>query len=214
MKKLLATMLMVVMVCGLTACGGSKGWTDEDFIMKNGDDEVEVKKETVWYGFEGVGYLDDYAAWVDGDEAWEEEFDDEYATNRGLEIGMDMDEFCKLYDVKEGHAVWEVVSGENGEWTEFAAYDKDQDIEDVYDDFSDELYPNIWLDLGYYKDGNKWVAMEDVDVQDVWFCEADDDDFKEVAILSVNFDEDGEVQGISLSHIKYDSTWEEWQGWE
>ncbi len=214
MKKLVASLLALVMVCGLTACGGSKGWTDEDFIMKNGDDEVEVKKETVWYGFDGVSYLDDYAAWVDGDSDWEEEFDDEYATNRGLELGMDMDEFCKLYDVKEGYAVWEVVSGESGEWTEFAAYDKDQDMEDVYDDFSDELYPNIWLDLGYYKDGNKWVAMEDVDVQDVWFCEADDDDFKEVAILSVNFDDDGEVQGISLSHIKYDGTWEEWQGWE
>lgn len=214
MKKLLATMLAVVMVCGLTACGGSKGWTDKDFIMKNGDDEVEVKKENVWYGFDGVSYMDDYAAWVDGDEAWEEVFEDEYTTNRGLEIGMDMDDFCKLYDVKEGYAVWEVVSGESGEWTEFAAYDKNQDMDDVYDDFSDDLYPNIWLDLGYYKDGNKWVAMEDVDVQDVWFCEADSSDFKEVAILSVNFDDDGEIKAISLSHIKYNGTWEEWQGWQ
>ncbi len=214
MKKLVVSLLTLVMVCGLTACGNSKGWTDEDFIMKNGDDEVEVKKETVWYGFDGASYLDDYAAWVDGDADYEEAFDDEYATNRGLEIGMEMEDFCELYDVKPGYAVWEVVSGDNGEWTEFAEYKLDEDIEDVYDEFSDELYPNVWLDLGYYKDGKKWVAMEDVDVQDVWFCDADDDNFKEVAILSVNFDMEGEVQAISLSHIKYDGTWEEWQGWE
>ena len=214
MKKLVASVLALVMVCGLTACGGSKAWTDKDFIMRNGDDEIEVKKEMVYYGFEDASYLDDYAACMEGDEDYEEAYDDEYATNRGLERGMKMEDFQELYDVKEGFAVWEVVSGESGEWTEFAPFNADEDVADVYEEFSDELWPNLWLDLGYYKDGDKWVAMEDVDVQDVWFCDADEDDFKEVAILSVNFDNRGKVQAISLSHIKYDGTWEEWQGWE
>lgn len=213
MKKIVA-FLAAVMVLGLAACGSEeKGWTDKDFIVKCGDEEIEIKKEMIFYGFDGICYLDDYAAAVDGDEDYEAYYEGEVSTNRGLKPGMDMKEFLELYDVKEEYAVWEIVSGEEGEWTQFAPYDAKQDMDELYDEFSSELYPNAWLDIGFYKDGDKWIALKDVEVQDVWFCESENEDFEEVAILSVNFDDDGEIGGISLSYIKNDSTWETWQGW-
>lgn len=214
MKKVLAIVLACVMVCGLTACGNSKKtWTDDDLIMRDGSDEIEVKEGCVYYGFEDVSYLDDYEAYVDGDDDYEEEYDEEFATNRGLELGMEFEDYDKLYSLVEGYAVWEVITGEYGEYTEFAPYDG-EDMEEIYDEYSHEDYPNIWLDLGYYKEDGKWVMMEDTDLQDVWFCQADEDDFKEVAILSVNMDEDGEIIGICLSHINYNEDWEIWQSWE
>ena len=204
MKKVLAMILSCVMVLGLTACGETKHkWTEEDLNFTNGSDTVTVEEGSIWYGYDDIGYLVYYI------EEYEDEFEGSYATNRGLQVGMTLDDYKELYRVSPGYAVWEIVSGEQGEYTEFAAYN-DDDPADMYTS-SDR---NCWLNIGYYKVGDTWKALKDYEVQDVWLCDADQAEFQEVAILSVNIDYDGTVIGISLSNIKYDDVWVEWQAWE
>lgn len=72
---------------------------------------------------------------------------------------------------------------------------------------------NVWLDIGFYKDGGKWKVLKDYEVQNVWFCDAELDDYEEVVVFAVNFDKWGQVVGISLEYFDYDEDWVEWQGW-
>lgn len=204
MKKAVAVLLTCVAMLGLTACGGQKkdGWTDADLDFKAGSDTVTVKVDHSFITYEGYG---SYLAYAD---ASQKEYEDSFATSRGLEIGMTMEDYLKLYSVKPGYAVWERFSGENNEYTSFAEF-TNQDPGDMYD----STYNNVWLDLGYCKEGGKWRLMKDYEVQDTWFCDADYDDFEEVVVFAVNFNKYGEVQGISLEHFTYDEDWSEWQGW-
>ncbi len=204
MKKLVAIMLTCVMAMSLVACGGNSKakWTEDDLVFVNGSEKQEVECDYAIIVYDDVSYYTDHAT---GDY---EEFDFEFVTNRGLELGMTMDDYKELYNVKPGYAVWELYSGSNNEWTSFAAY-SNQDPAEMYDE-----YNNAWLDIGYSKVDGKWVQMEDFEVQDTWFCDADFDEFEEVVIFAVNFDEFGKVTGISLEHFTYDDAWVEWQAWE
>lgn len=204
MKKKLTTLLLAMMLLGLTACGETKQkWAEEDLTFSNGSKSFKVEEGNIWYGYEEGGYLVQYINETD------EMYDGNFATNRGLKIGMTLEDYKEIYRIIPGYAVWEIVSGEEGEYTEFAAYNND-DPADMYT-ASDV---NCWLNIGYYKDGDTWRALKDYEVQDIWLCDADQDKFKQAAILSVNIDPYGDVVGISLSNIKYDDVWVEWQGWE
>ena len=202
MKKLVAIMLTCVMALSLVACGNSKAkWTEEDLTFTGDSDSQEVKVDHAIIVYEDVTYYTDYA---DGSY---EEFAEEFVTNRGLELGMSLEDYEKLYNVKPGYAVWELYSGSNNEWTSFEAY-TNQEPSEMYDE-----YNNAWLDIGYCKVDGKWEQLEDHEVMDTWFCDADLDAFEEVVIFAVNFDELGQVTGISLEHFTYDEAWVEWQGW-
>lgn len=204
MKRVVAALLTCVMVLGLTACGGASKskWTEDDFTFKDGSEEVVVEEGTSLIVWDDVSYLTtDF-----GDKSYEE-YDGGFETNRGLEIGMTMDDFKKLYNVKNGYAVWELLSGEDSAYTSFKAY-SNQEPSAMYDNAN-----SAWLDIGYKKEGGAWKQLTDEEVCDVWFCEADMSDYDEVVILSVNFDYDAEVCGIAMYHITYNDEWVTWQDW-
>lgn len=204
MKKAVAVLLTCVAMLGLTACGGQKkeGWADADLDFKSASETVTVKKDHAFITYNDVAYYTDYS---DGSY---EEYSEAFATNRGLEIGMTVEDYAKLYSVKPGYAVWELYSGSNNEYTSFAEY-TNQDPSEMYDG----TYGNVWLDLGFAKEDGKWRVLRDYEVQNVWFCDADFDDFDEVVVFAVNFDKWGEIQGFSIEHFTYDEVWDTWQGW-
>lgn len=206
MRKLLAALLTCTMIFGLTACGlgdTTKSWSDEDLSFTSDSEKVEVPQGKAFIVYKDVCYLTSYS---DGSY---EEYDKEYVSNRGLKLGMTFEEFEKLYKVMNGYAVWEIYTGENNEYTNFDVY-TNQDLSEMYDATNN----NVWLDLGFYKVDGKWKQLTDVEVQDVWFCDADFDDYEEVVVFGVNFDKFGQVVGISLEHFDYDEEWSAWQGWE
>ena len=204
MKKIVAMILACAMAFSLVACGGNSkaDWTAEDMVFTGASEEQEVKVDHAIIVYEDVTY---YTSYADGSY---DEFAEEFVAGRGLELGMTMDDYKELYNVKPGYAVWELYSGDNNEWTSFAAY-SNQEPSEMYDE-----YNNAWLDIGYTKVDGKWEQMKDFDVQDTWFCEADFDAFEEVVIFAVNFDDFGKITGISLEHFTYDDAWVEWQAWE
>lgn len=204
MKKILALLLTCVTLAGLTACGSgsTSGWTDKDFTFKNGSETLEVEEGNALLVWDTISYLT--TDFVDNSY---DEYDGGFATNRGLELGMTLSDFKKLYNVKNGYAVWELLSGENSSYTSFDVY-TNQKPSEMYADAN-----SVWLDLGYAKVNGKWKALTDVEVRDVWFCEADLDDFDEVVILSVNLDSLGEIVGIGMYHIDYNEDWVVWQDW-
>lgn len=206
MKRALAVLLTCTMLLGLTACGngGSKSkWTDDDLIFQVGSEKVEVENDHAFIVYEDVSYLTDY------EDGSYEELDEEYATSRGLELGMTIEDYKELYTVMNGYAVWELYSGDNNEWTSFDEY-TNQEPSEMYDGTNN----NVWLDIGFYKDGNEWKVLKDYEVQNVWFCDADLDDYEECVVFAVNFDKWGQITGISMEHFSYDDNWVEWQGWE
>lgn len=204
MKKVLAVVLACTMALGLTACsGGAKKsqWTDEDLVF-TGSDTLEVEKDHAFIVYEDASCLTDYS---DGSY---EEYAEEYATSRGLELGMTLDDYKKLYTVMNGYAVWELYTGDENEYTSFDEY-TNQSLSEMYDGTNN----NVWLDIGFYKDGGKWKVLKDYEVQNVWFCDAELDEYEEVVVFAVNFDKWGQVVGISLEYFDYDEDWVEWQGW-
>lgn len=204
MKKAVAVLLICAAMLGLTACGGQKkeGWTDADLDFKSASETVTVKKDHSFITYEGEAYYRDYS---DGSA---EEYVETFATNRGLEIGMTVEDYAKLYSVKPGYAVWELYSGSSNEYTSFAEY-TNQEPSEMYNG----TYNNVWLDLGFCKEDGKWRVLKDYEVQNVWFCDADFDDFDEVVVFAVNLNKWGEVQGLSIEHFTYDEDWDAWQGW-
>lgn len=202
MKKLAAVVLTCTMAFGLVACGNSKtNWTEEDFVFVNGSDKQEVECDYAMTIYSDVSYYVDHTT---GDY---EEFDFEFATNRGLELGMALKDYKELYSVKSGYAVWELYSGDSNEYTSFEQY-TNQEPGEMYDEFN-----NVWLDIGYCKVDGKWKLMEDYEVVNTWFCDADLDEYEEVVIFAVNFDTVGRITGLSCEHFTYDDAWVEWQDW-
>lgn len=191
-KRLLAAVLACAMMLGLTACSGlsSSKWTENDFTFKGSEDEITLKEGRELLVYEDVTYVRKYS---DGSY---DQYDEEYETQRGLKLGMEISDYKKLY------------SGDDGMYTSFAEYNN-EDPDDMYG--SDVT--NVWLDLGFYKQDGKWVAMQDVEVQNIWFCEEDQDDYDECVILSVNLSADGEIIGLGCNHFSYDDEWVEWQAW-
>ena len=204
-KKILAAALACMMVFDMTACGGAAKWTEEDFTFKGAENEITLKEGQEMIVYEDTAYVREY------DDGSYEEYAETFATAKGLEIGMELSDYKKLYSVVKGYAIWEIYSGTDGMYTSFAEYNN-QDPAEIYD--SEDEVTNVWLDLGFYKENGKWVAMEDVEVQDVWFCEADLEDYEECVILSVNIDTDGTVIGLGCNYFTYDEDWVEWQAWE
>ena len=203
-KRLLAAALACAMMLGLTACSGlsSSKWTENDLTFKGSEDEITLKEGRELLVYEDVTYVRKYS---DGSY---DQYDEEYETQRGLKLGMELSDYKKLYNVVKGYAVWEIYSGEDGAYTSFAEYNN-EDPDDMYG--SDVT--NVWLDLGFYMQDGKWVAMQDVEVQNIWFCEENLDDYDECVILSVNLSADGDIIGLGCNHFSYDDEWVEWQAW-
>lgn len=197
-KKLLALVFSAVMVMSLAACGGSKAdFTNDDLIFK-GSEEIVLKRNTgIFIWPDETYYQDTHTGEYDG---WEEDF----ATFRGLEIGMSLADFKKQYSIKNGYAVWELI---DGSYTSFDAY-TNQNISNMYDDAE-----NVWLDLGWCKENGNWRIMTDVEFRDTWFCDASLSKYDEIVFLSVNIDEDETVVGIQMYYVTYDEDWVTWQGW-
>ena len=182
--------------------GNKEEFTDADLNFFCGSDSVEVSLN---HSF--IVYVDgsQIMSYVD---AKRETTEDVYATNRGLALGMTLEDYKSLYSVEPGYAAWELFRGENNEYTSFAEY-TGQDPADMYDG----TYNNAWLDIGFCKENGEWRALRDYEVQDTWFCDANLDDYEEVVVFAVNLDQWGEIRGLSLEHFTYDDGWVEWQGW-
>lgn len=205
-KKLLTWALSAVMVLSLAGCGsgsGSKaGFTDDDLVLK-GSEDFRVALDHFMYTTDG--YTDYEDMYVDD---WTE-YEEAFATSRGLKIGMTLDDYKKLYNIKYGYAVWEQITYDNYTYLD---YYTNQDSSDMYND-DDIAVDTLWLDLGWYKDGSSWKAMSDEEFMDVWFCHADLDKYDEVVILSVYLDEFEEIGAMYFYHFTYDNDWVTWQGW-
>lgn len=168
-----------------------------------GSESIPVETDHAIIVYDDVTYYTDYST---GDY---DEYAEEFITYRGLSLDMTMDDYLSMYNVEPGYAVWELYSGEENEYTSFAAYYDG----DTADDFYYDDYNNVWLDIGFCLEDGYWRQLEDWEVQDTWFCDADLDDYEEVVVFAVNFDEWGYVTGISLEHFTYDEAWVEWQAW-
>lgn len=208
-KKLLALILSAGMVLSLAGCGsgsgsGSKADFAADDLVFKGSEEIRVALDH-WL-FVAEDYTD-YENMYDVDD-WTE-YEEAFATSRGLEIGMTLDEYKKLYNIKYGYAVWEQITYDNYTYLD---YYTNQDSADMYND-DDISVDTLWLDLGWYKDGSSWKAMSDEEFMDVWFCHAGLDKYDEVAILSVYLDEFEEIGAMYFYHFTYDDDWVTWQGW-
>lgn len=202
MKKALAVILACTMVLGLTACTGSSKskWTEDDFVFV-GSEKLEVEEGHALIVYDDATYLTSY------EDGSYEQYDEEFATNRGLELDMTIDDFKKLYTVMKGYAVWELYTGDSNEYTSFNEYNN-EDPSEMYEEAN-----NVWLDIGFCKEDGKWRVLKDEEVRDVWFCDADLDDYGECVVFAINFDKLGEVVGISCEHFDYDKEWVEWQDW-
>ncbi len=187
-------------IASQTVAAGSD-FSDADLVFIGSSDNQPVELDHAIIVYSDVTYYTEYAT------GNYDEYAEEYSTARGLELGMTLDDYLALYNVEEGYAIWELYSGSENEYTSFAAYEG-QDPADMYYD-----YNNAWLDIGYCKEDGEWRQLEDWEVQDTWFCDAYLDDYEEVVVFAVNFDEWGEVTGISLEYFTYDEGWVEWQGW-
>lgn len=182
---------------------GSSEWTDADFVFTSDSESVTVSlghyfRVNTYYE---ESYLADYNGNYD-------DFDELFATGRGLAPGMTLNDYINLYDLQEGYAVWERYSGDNGEYTSFMNYTGQSGYE-MYDG-----YVNVWLDTGYCKENGQWRILEDWEVRDIWFCDAPLSDYDEVVILSVNVYENDIIWDISMEHFTYDQDWVYWQDWE
>lgn len=182
--------------------GNREEYTDADLTFFCGSDSIEVSLNHSFIVYVDGSQLLSYA------DAERETTEDVYATNRGLELGMTLEDYRNLYYVEPGYAAWELFRGENNEYTSFAEY-TGQDPADMYDG----TYNNAWLDIGFCKENGEWRALRDYEVQDTWFCDASLDDYEEVVVFAVNLNQWGEVCGLSLEHFTYDEGWVDWQGW-
>lgn len=182
--------------------GNKEEFTDADLLFYNSSDQIVVDLNHSFIVYPNGSQILSYA---DADYASSEDI---FATNRGLEIGMMLEDYRDLYYVEPGYAVWELFRGENNEYTSFAEY-TGQSPADMYDG----TYNNAWLDIGFCKENGEWRAMLDYEVRDTWFCDADLDDYEEVVVFAVNLNQWGEVCGLSLEHFSYDEGWVDWQGW-
>lgn len=126
-KRLMAAVLACAMMLGLTACSGlsSSKWTENDFTFKGSEDEITLKEGRELLVYEDVTYVRKYS---DGSY---DQYDEEYETQRGLKLGMELSDYKKLYNVVKGYAVWEIYSGDDGMYTSFAEYNN-EDPDDMY----------------------------------------------------------------------------------
>lgn len=198
-KKLLALILSTAMVLSLAGCGSKAALAADDLVFAGSEDDVKLKVDNILYMEE------DWTGWVDLNTGNYEEFYEEFVSARGLEVGMTLSDYKNLYAVKRGYAVWELI---DGGYTSFDEY-TNQSASDMYKDADD-----VWLDLGWCKDGDKWRAMTDVEVQDTWFCDADLDAFDEIVFFSVGLDKNDKIQFIYVYYITYDEYWVALQGWQ
>lgn len=198
-KKLLAALLSTVMVLSLVACGNSKAdFTDDDLTFK-GSKDITLQRNS------GIFIWEDYTVCQDIHSYEYEEYDDDLATFRGLEIGMSLSDYKQQYAIKNGYALWELI---DGNYTSFDSY-TNQSISNMYNDAE-----NVWLDLGWCKENGKWRVMTDVEFRDTWFCDASLSNFSEIVFLSVNVDESEKIVGIQMYYVTYDNDWVTWQDWE
>ncbi|MGN1148597.1 MAG: hypothetical protein ACI4TB_09255, partial [Lachnospiraceae bacterium] len=177
-------------------------WSDADLIFQSDSDTVEAALGYAFITYDDGSYLTDYS------DGYYETYYGDFSTSKGLELGMLIEDYVELYDIKEGFAVWEVYSGDENEYTGFREY-TGQSPAEMYDGENN----NVWLDIGFCKENGEWKQLMDYEVRDVWFCDADLDDYDECVVFAVNFDSWGEVVGISLEHFAYDENWVEWQDW-
>ncbi|MDE6129345.1 MAG: zinc-ribbon domain-containing protein, partial [Lachnospiraceae bacterium] len=183
------------------AAMNQKGFADTDLIFRDGTYELTVELNHALIVRPSGTYYTSYA-----DASYEEY--GEYATDRGLKLGDSLEDYRTLYEVEPGYSAWELYSGENNEYTSFAEY-TGQSPADMYNN-----YKNVWLDIGFSKENGEWRALTDIEIKETWFCDAPLYDYEEVVIFAVNFDEWGEVIGLSLEHFSYDEGWVEWQAWD
>ncbi len=178
----------------------SGDWNDADLTFTDGNSQVTVELNHAFIVYEGESYLTDHS-----DGSYEEY--GEFMTNRGLAMGMTLDDYMRLYDVTDGYVVWEVYSGDSNEYTGFYEY-TGQSPDEMHD-----MGNTVWLDIGFYKQDGVWNRLMDYEIRDVWFCDADLSDYDEVIVFAVNFDVWGDVTGISLEYFTYDEDWVVWQDW-
>lgn len=203
MKKFLVTLLAVAAVFGLCACGSlfNKGanFSKEDLVLTDGSDTFEVELNHsvyVWPDYTYVEAHSDYSY---------EELETVYETAKGLAIGDSVRDYKEMYFKSNSYAVWELCDSQN--YTQFSKY-TGQSAADMVD-----VDNATWLDVGFYLDKGKWKQLTDVEVKDIWLCEADLDDFDEVVIMSVNLDEFDEINCISINYFEYDEDFVVYQDW-
>ncbi len=203
-RKINSTMEEVEEAMMLSQAGGS-GWTDADFVFSSDSDGSITL--TLGHTFRVNSYYEEsYMSDYSGDH---DTYYSMFATGRGLKTGMTRDDYVSLYGLQEGYAVWELYTGEEGEYTSFSEY-SGQTAAEMYEA---KDAGNVWLDIGYCWENGAWRLMEDWEVRDVWFCDAPIGDYGDVMILSVNLYEDDRVYDISMEYFTYDDNWVTWQDW-
>ena len=201
-KKIKEAITEIEVMMATPDTAGGDGFSSDDLYF-TGSDNIYVETDHSIIVYEDVTYYTDYAT---GDY---EEMEEEFTTARGLALGMTMEDYLNMYNVTPGYAAWELFSGDNNEYTSFSPYYDG----DTAEDFLSGEYNTVWLDIGFSLEDGYWRQMEDWEIQDTWFCDADLYDYEEVIVFAVCIDDWGTVTGISLEHFTYDEGWVEWQGW-
>lgn len=207
MKKKIAASVALVMTLCVSACSlpvGSKNWQESDFDLKQGEENEFTLEHN-----SGIMIYDDFAYTFKFDEEDYNEYADTFAMARGLKAGDSLDDFLNEFRVGKSNAVWEIV---NEESTQILPYHKETPAE-IYEDYSADEYNN-WLDIGFYKDGDRWKNLSQSELARVWFCDSESHAGDDIVILSVNLDEEGRIICISLYYFEYGDDWIIWQDWE
>ncbi len=203
MKKIIVTLLTIAAVFSLCACSvaGRKGvsFSEDDLALSNGSDELELELNHTVYIWPDVTYVEKHADYS------YEEYDNEYQTAKGLALGDTVEDYKKLYFNSNSYAVWELCDSEN--YTQFSKY-TGQSAQDMVG--TDNA---TWLDVGFYLDNGNWKQLTDVEVKDIWLCEADLNDYDEVVIMSVNLNSFDEIDCISINYFNYDEDFVTYQDW-
>ena len=204
MKKKLAAVTALALSLVLSACSlpAGKTWKDSDFQFQKGEETVALSKDS---GFMIFGD-ESYSFSFDGNN--NQDYEESFVLARGLKVGDSLDEYLNEFQVKPANAMWELVY-DSGD-TRVINYDNET-AEEIYKAYEDA---NAWLDIAFYKDGSRWKNMAAADLADVWFCDKDSSYKDDVVILSVNTDDSGKIQCISVYYFTYGSKWIEWQGWK
>ena len=174
------------------------GLSAKDFVV-TGSRDIEVTLNTVLFIEDNWTLIGDIITYDS------EQFDEDFATSRGLKLGMSLSDYEKLYPVEEGYALWEVFDADG--YTD-GVYYTGQDVRELYEDFVD-----IWLDLAWVKEDGKWKLLSNNEVGNIWFCEASFSKYDEIMFLSVNIDPSEKIQCIYMYHVNYDDDWVAFQDW-
>lgn len=203
-SKIIIALLMITCMCG---CAGplsfgpkEQAFSEDDLVFVGEDSTIQLDLNQSIYIGTDYAYTEEHSAYSYTD------YYENFQTARGLECGDYIDDYKDAYFKRDINAVWEIC------YDDYTTMFKQYDGKSI-DELSDSSVL-VWLDCGYYRDGDKWKRLSDYEVKDIWFCDAEFEDYDEVVIISANLSEDNQISCISFNYFEYDEDFAAYLSWE